>query len=547
MQLDNESFKKALTEWKGLLGDGGVTSDEYALQRYGQNELVVTRKILAALRPKDTREVSGIVKIAGKYKIPIYPISTGCNWGYGASTPVLDNCVIIDLSGMDKILEIDTELGLVTLQPGVTTKMLRDYLDSRKLSYLVPVSGAGPNYSLIGNALERGYGVTPYVDHFSAVTSLEAVLPNGEIYQPALSQNGGAEIDKAFKWGIGPYLDGIFTQGNFGIVTEMTIALAPLPEQVQMFLFSVGSDNDLEIGVKAVQDVLKKLGNVTGSINLMNAQRVLSMVEKYPFQKVEKGKIMSQKLVDELLKRNYLSCWTIGGVIYGDQEILQTARKMIRETLGPIASKGLFFSRKKIESLKRMARLIPSFLVRNLKKQLENLDESFKVAEGTPSEIDLPLCYWKSGKRPPKGEKMNPALDGCGVIWYSPLVPMKPYRVRMYVDMVNRICVEHQIEPLITLTSLSFRCFDSRVPILFNPQDPDETSRAHKCYRAFYETGKKEGFLPYRVGIEHMGLVTQTGSTYWNLVSRLKKTVDPDGIIAPGRYCPIDGNGREEG
>jgi 4-cresol dehydrogenase (hydroxylating) len=540
MGFDNENFKKALQEWRILLGDEGVISEVKVLKKHEQNEIAVTRKIPAALKPKDTRHVSGIVKIASKYKISLYPISTGCNWGYGASTPVIDNCVIVDLSGMDKIIEMDEELGLVTVQPGVTPKQLRDYLDARSLPYLVPVHGAGPNCSLVGNALERGYGVTPYVDHFGAVTSLEAVLPNGEIYRPALSQNGGEAIDKAFKWGIGPYLDGIFSQGSFGIVTEMTIALAPIPEQVEGFLFSLKKENDLEDAVKAVQDILKIVGNLTGSINLMNAQRVLAMVEEYPFDKVEKGGIMSQALVDELLRKNYLSSWTVGGIIYGDKKLLKSAKTIIKKRMRFITKKKLFFSRRKIDSMKRILSLVPDLFARNIKKQLGNLDESFKVAEGAPTEIALPLCYWKSGKRPAKGEKMNPAQDGCGVIWYSPLVPMKADEVRIYVDMVKKICIEHRIEPLITLTSLSHRCFDSTVPLLFDPQDPDETQRAKRCYRALYEAGKKRGFLPYRVGIDHMALVMQSDSVFWNLVSKLKQTLDPDGIIAPGRYCPLN-------
>lgn len=115
---------------------------------------------------------------------------------------------------------------------------------------------------------------------------------------------------------------------------------------------------------------------------------------------------------------------------------------------------------------------------------------------------------------------------------------MKPDKVRALVDMVKAICVEHQIEPLITLTSLSFRCFDSTVPILFDPKDQDETSRAHQCYKALYEAGRKEGFLPYRVGIEHMRLVTQTGSTYWDLVSRFKSH-RPGWNYRSGKILPL--------
>jgi 4-cresol dehydrogenase (hydroxylating) len=92
----------------------------------------------------------------------------------------------------------------VTVEPGVTQQILYDYLERNRLAFLVPATGAGPHCSLVGNALERGYGITPYADHFSAVTAIEAVLPNGRIYRSALSELGGGTVDRAFKWGIGP-------------------------------------------------------------------------------------------------------------------------------------------------------------------------------------------------------------------------------------------------------------------------------------------------------------------------------------------------------
>ena len=121
---------------------------------------------------------------------------------------------------------MDPELGLVTVEPGVTQAQLRSYLDEHHLPFMVPASGAGPSCSLLGNAVERGYGITPYSDHFAAVTALEAVLPNGEVYRSAHAAMGGTTVDRAFKWGVGPYLEGLFTQGTFGIVTEMTYSFS---------------------------------------------------------------------------------------------------------------------------------------------------------------------------------------------------------------------------------------------------------------------------------------------------------------------------------
>jgi 4-cresol dehydrogenase (hydroxylating) len=154
---------------------------------------------------------------------------------------------------------------------------------------------------------------------------------------------------------------------------------------------------------------------------------------------------------------------------------------------------------------------------------------------GEPSEIALPLAYWRSGIMPADGTPMNPDKDGCGLIWYSPLLPMKPDLTRQYVEMVKTICIKHRIEPLITLTSISDRCWDSTIPILFDRQNPEEVARAQACYHELLETGRKYGFVPYRLGIQSMDLPAKENAVP-DVLRCLKQAVDPNNIIAPGRY-----------
>jgi hypothetical protein len=132
---------------------------------------------------------------------------------------------------------------------------------------------------------------------------------------------------------------------------------------------------------------------------------------------------------------------------------------------------------------------------------------------------------------------LDPAADGCGLIWYSPLVPMRPDRVSRYISIVDEVCAAHGIEPLITLTTLSDRCFDSSVPLLFDRQDSDQSARARSCYRALLEAGRHEGFLPYRMNVDAMDWITSRDAPYWDTVAAIKTAIDPAGIIAPGRYA----------
>lgn len=537
MKRDPSGLELALTRWAEILSPDRVLIDDGTLRQYGANAIGVQREIAGVVKPTTVDEVVAVVKVANDLLVPLYPISAGKNWGYGSANPVIDGCVIVDLSLMDKILDVDSDLGVVTLQPGVTQEKLRVYLDETGLSFLVPVHGGGPDCSIVGNALERGYGITPYADHFGAVMKLEAILPDGTIYRSALEQNGGASVDSLFKWGVGPYIDGLFTQSNLGIVTSMTIALAPIPAKVYNFFFWVKKEEHLEASVLGLREVLKEVGANCGSINLMNRLRILSMMEPFPAAEVNEGGVIPESVVLKMAKRQKVTPWMGTGAIYANKRIASATKSAIRKKLGPACKFMLFLSPETVSIGKKFVPYIPGRLGQQVRVLMETIEETVKLIAGSPSEIALPLSYWRSGKMPIRGHtRMDPAKDGCGIVWYSPLVPMKPALVRDYVEMVKRVCIAHQVDPLITLTSLSDKLFDSTVPLLFERQDPDAIERVQLCYQALYDEGKKLGMLPYRMGVQCMDLLGTSGSSYWQTAQKIKSVIDPNQIIAPGRY-----------
>ena len=116
-------------------------------------------------------------------------------------------------------------------------------------------TGSSPDCSLIGNAMERGFGHTPYGDHFAQVCNLEAVLANGDLIRTGYGSLAAPQAAQVYKWGNGPSLDGLFSQSNFGIVTEMTIWLMPAPKYFQAFFFQC----DREEGIAEVVEALRPL------------------------------------------------------------------------------------------------------------------------------------------------------------------------------------------------------------------------------------------------------------------------------------------------
>lgn len=535
MEEEGAQLDAALGEWDSLLGEGGVLRGDEA--DYGECTMGATRRIPAAVRPRSVRDVPPILRIAARRRIPVYPISSGHNWGYGSANPVRDDCVILDLSGLDGIQDFDAELGVVTVEPGVTQEQLRRFLDEHRADYLVPVTGAGPTCSLLGNALERGYGITPLTDHFGAVTAIEAVLPDGRIYRTPLSELGAPEVDRLFKWGIGPYLDGLFAQGNYGVVVRITLALAPAPESMVAFIFGAREEQALERLVPAVRQVLTTLGGTVPAINVLNRQRMLSMMMPFPEGDAPNG-VLPRQAVERLAQARGVQAWNGVGAVYGSHEVVRAARKTLRRLLRGAADRLVFVTPWRVAQMRRLSSVLPGAQRTRLRGMSDTLAATLDIMNGRPSEVALPLAYWRSGRRPAPGIAMNPARDGCGLIWYAPLVPMRAEAARRYLKMVEEICPRFGINPLVTLTAINERCFDSTVPLLFDRGDPDAVSRAQECFEALFHAGQAQGFVPYRLNIDAMELLETQGSPFWDVASRFKQAVDPGHLIAPGRYVP---------
>lgn len=531
MELD-----AAMHEWRTLLGSAQVLQADAALQAYGDDASGSQRRVPAALRVSDPALVPEVMRIANRHRVPVYPISTGRNWGYGTSLPAQDDCAILDLGGMNRILHFDPEMGTVTLEPGVTQAMLADFLDQGSHPFMVPVTGAGPQCSLLANALERGYGITPQTDHFGAVTDLQAVLADGSVYMTALREAGGEDLARLFKWGIGPYSTGLFTQSGFGVVTQMTITLARRPECVKVCLFSLKDDALLEPAVERIRAILGRLPSTVGAINLMNQHRVLAMSAPYPASQIGPDGVIPPHVLQALGSQYQILPWTGFGTLYGTRRMVAAAQKEISSLLKGVASRLIFLSPAGARTLSNTARWIPGAGGKRLASTVATLAKSLELVAGRPNETALPLAYWRNPS-PPKGPLRDPSRDGCGLIWYAPLVPMRPAGVRAYVNMVKEIAPRHRLEPLITFTSISDKLFDSTVPLVFERHRPEAVADARNCYQALLSAGRSQGWLPYRVGVDTMttlaGLQPQARAFH----AKLRQSLDPHDVLAPGRYA----------
>ncbi len=234
--VSEADFNAALGEFRSAVGASWVFSsdEDVALYRdsysinWGEPE---ERVASAAVAPAKVEEVQQIVRTANRYRIPLYPISTGRNLTYGGSAPNMRGSVVVDLKRMNRILEVDEKRAFALVEPGVSYFDLYHYIRERNLKLMLDVPDPGWG-SPMGNSLDHGAGYTmaAFRDHFGSHCGMEVVTPDGDVIRTGMGAVPNSDSWQDFRYGAGPNVDGLFAQSNFGIVTKMGFWLMPMPE-----------------------------------------------------------------------------------------------------------------------------------------------------------------------------------------------------------------------------------------------------------------------------------------------------------------------------
>ncbi|SDB58344.1 4-cresol dehydrogenase (hydroxylating) [Desulfonatronum thiosulfatophilum] len=528
---------QAFQDWQTLLGPERARRDQDVIATYSRCTLPEGTTPLGVLYPHSTQEVQKIVAIARRTGISLYPISRGKNWGYGDACAVTSGQVIMDLTGMNRILEVNQELAYAVIEPGVTQKQLYDELQSRNIPLWFDCTGSGPEASIVGNTLERGFGHTPYGDHFYHSCGMEVVLGDGRVVKTGYGHYREAKATHVFKWALGPYLDGLFTQSNLGIVTSMGIWLMPKPECFNMFFLSMPEDDDLPRMVDALRP-LKLRGQVKSLVHIGNDVRIISSFQRYPWSQAGGKTPLPEELRRSMRKKGGFGAWNISGAIYGTKGEVRAVRREIRKALG---------------SLGRVRFVGPTslLLARNLLGILEQrgwrkewqimLGALVKVGgllQGQPTDAFLYGTLWRiSGREEPAS--LDPLENNAGLLWISPIMPMTGNAAGDLVRKLSPIFLEYGFEPLITVSLITERAMVAVTTIAYDRTNPEETKRARECYDALFSEVMRAGYIPYRASIASMSQLAQGSDVFWDVVHDLKRTLDPDMIIARGRYDPF--------
>ena len=528
----------ALEAWREAIGPDRVSDSEAARRRTDQATFATPdSSVLAVLRPDSAEQVQACVKIAGQFSVPLYPISRGRNWGYGSTAPAEDDCVVVDLSGLDRISDYDEKLGTVAVGPGVTQETLSRFLAENGDRFWIDATGSTPDASMLGNALERGNGYSPYAEHCDHLCAIEAVLADGSMIRTGFGAFEGAVAAPAYKWGLGPSLDGLFFQSNLAIIVRTTMWLFPKPESFQAFFFSVKEPQQIAEVVDALAP-LRLDGVLNSAVHIGNVYRVMCSTEQYPWSQTDSTPLPKAQLED-FQRRAGVEAWSGSGGIYGTPGQVRDARRHIKRALKGKVSRLQFLDDRLLAIAGRLAGPYQKVTGIDLGRLLGLLRPVYGMMQGRPSGAVIPSAYWR--KRMPPPADLDPDRDQCGLIWCPVISPPRGESVARVVALATETLLDHGFEPSITVTLLTERAIDVVTSIGYDREVAGEDQRARDAYQALLEKVGAEGFYPYRLASLGMNLMDQMKPETRAVLEKLKGALDPKGILSPGRYIRAPG------
>lgn len=527
-------FAAALGQFEAALGKEWVfTRDEdVALYKDAFSPFIgeaEERVASAAVAPDRVEQVQEIVRIANRYKIPLYPISTGRNLGYGGSAPAYSGSVVLDLKRMNRILEVDEDNASCLVEPGVSYFDLYRHIQERQLKLWIDVPDPGWG-SLIGNALDRGGGYTrpQFRNHFDAHCGLEVVLPNAELMRTGMGALPGAQTWQQYKSGFGPWIDGLFSQSNFGIITKMGFWLMPEPEAYLSGTVLAARRDDLHQLVRILNHV-ENSGVTNGIPDLGSPLLGIMTIEEYaksmaddPVPPVapellalrdqaEAGKY------DELEaygRSKGLAYWTFRLKFYGPVKAIRAQWEYCRDRFSSIA--GVRFEDGELIKLP----LTPE----------QRLNVHWP-------EFGIPtLNMFSIGAR--SSTNPNPTH---GHMWFSPIIP----RNAEAVFEANRVfaAAARQFDLPVLRFSLPSAYWERAFIFIFGfPVTTDvETNRRNRAaFHQLIELAGQHGWGEYRTAPAYQDAVMDVYSfnnhALRHFHETIKDAIDPNGIISPGRY-----------
>lgn len=458
----------------------------------------------AVLMPSSVEEVQAVLRIANAHRIPLWTSSQGRNNGYGGAAPRIAGAVVLSLRRMNRVLEVNEESGYAVVEPGVRFFDLHDHLRSTgsKLWMSVPDLGWG---SVLGNTVDHGMGYTPYGDHPTSQCGMEVVLANGDVLRTGMGAMSNTKSWHVYKRGYGPSADGLFMQSNFGIVTRIGLWLMPPPDCYMPGWLTLRRDSDLELLLERLRPLMMD-GTIPNQPMIINAVCAASAFT--PRQQWFDGEgPIPEDVIDRIAAQPGFGRWVMRFALYGDEKVVERQREIVQDAFGTIDGAEVTFS-------KYDGRALP---------ELTNPHE--RVQAGIPSmELDS-MTRWYGGE---KG----------GHIGFSCAAPITGRDGAALRDLVRSRLHEAGLDYSAVIV-VGRRSMIHIALVVFDTEKEAQVRAAYEASKSLVEPAARLGYGEYRAHLDFMDLVAEQYDFNDHALRRfnelLKDTLDPNGILSPGK------------
>lgn len=456
-----------------------------------------TRKIPKIWEPNSIDELREIVTTANKEARPVYPISTGHNWGLGSKLPIQDSDLIV-LRKLNEIVEVNEDLAYARVQPGVTQLQLAEHLAKNHPELILNVTGGSARSSILGNAVERGSGKNG--QRANDIRELKVMLASGEEFSTGFGNMPSAG-PSYYKFGLGPDITHLFTQSNYGIVTECTINLIP-KDSFTLFLTYLDFD-DLGEFLDVFSKLVRK--GVVGHSLEVDSQNDPKIFELFDH---------------EVNPKNWI-CWF---VVYGEAGIRSAKNACIKNSLSSVCRQI-----KTYESTAENKEALPPVKVRMSRYNGIPTDHSL-ISTAQAFGVDL--------------DSDNPDIDFYKALpGFRCILPVIPFSRKGadIIDFIHHLSSRLGLAPVLSIICLDDYALEVFVRVHFDRENETQISAADRWAKTLLVELKKEGIFPYRLDVENMNFyLSNANDPFSNLKNEIKKFLDPQGVISSGRYQLIN-------
>lgn len=287
----------------GILGKENVFDDEKTLRKYSSDQSYEDPKLPdLVVFVQSVEQVQEVIKYANEKVIPVVPFSSGLNL-LGAAVPKKGG-ILLNLSKMNRIIEIDEDNRLVTIEPGVTFSELQDELEKKGLCVMIPF-GSHPDSSALAGWLERDPVLAPVniESGNDLLMGAESVFPDGKFYRTGLwFSEGNPESHRS-------------VQATMGIITRACFKVEQLPSERKIYALQFESFNEVIDPLKLIQS--SEAGFECFLLNHFNMAALSSVSWRIP------GEFPAKKLSSNEFEslRSRVPTWTLIVCLSGGSEL----------------------------------------------------------------------------------------------------------------------------------------------------------------------------------------------------------------------------------